>query len=104
MEKKGKKSLFLSENLRLSEARVVRPYGIPCLELGFAGECSWRLHKRLTWRVRDSFKWVENINFIKKEMTRKNFLTLSKTVVQYIYITRLLSFSVYILNFDFSLI
>lgn len=37
MEKKGEKSLFLSENLRLSEARVVRPYGITCLELGFAG-------------------------------------------------------------------
>ena len=49
------------------------------------------LHKRLTWRVRDNFKWVENIKFIKKEMTRKIFLTLSKTIVQYIYITRLLS-------------
>lgn len=49
------------------------------------------LHKRLTWRVCDNFKWVENIKFIKKEMTRKIFLTLSKTIVQYIYITRLLS-------------
>ena len=36
-KKKGEKSLFLSENLRLSEARVVRPYEITCLELDFAG-------------------------------------------------------------------